>query len=211
MKAADRVACASLLAAALAGPWLLPVVTRWLDPALAVAIAWERSGTGWVRVPDEPAGPTGVDPWGRPFVWKSFCYASRCMVDEGWAARSQGPSLDDPTDDVEPSALTRFPAWRRAPVEHSGVVSLGLALWIGLAGTLLRRARRRPLPAEGALALGAALPAAPAGWWLAHTERLADLALPLVVPAPVAVGLTVVGLAVVIALAVRLTSRPEPA
>lgn len=211
MKAADRVACASLLAAALAGPWLLPVVTRWLDPALAVAIAWERSGTGWVRVPDEPAGPTGVDPWGRPFVWKSFCYASRCMVDEGWAARSQGPSLDDPTDDVEPSALTRFPAWRRAPVERPGAVSLALAFWTGLAMALLRRARRRALPAEAALALGAALPAAPVGWWLAHAERLDALALPPAVPAAVAVSLSALGAAAVIALAVRLASRPEAA
>ncbi|MCW8141986.1 MAG: hypothetical protein KIT58_24025, partial [Planctomycetota bacterium] len=144
MTAVDRVACASLLAAALAGPWLLPVVTRWLDPALAVSVAWERFWSGAVVAPVE-SRPTGEDPWGRPFVWKSYRVAIGCEVLDGWAARSQGPSPEDPTDDVEPRPLSRFPAWRRAPVEHSGVVSLGLALWIGLAGTLLRRARRRPL------------------------------------------------------------------
>ncbi|MBX3470971.1 MAG: hypothetical protein KF878_29235 [Planctomycetes bacterium] len=210
MKAADRVACAALLAAALAGPCFLPVVTRRLDPALAVSVAWERSGSGAVVAPVE-SRPTGEDPWGRPFVWKSYRVAIGCEVLDGWAARSQGPSPEDPTDDVEPTPLSGFPTWRRAPVEHPAVVSLGLALWVGLAGTLLRHARRRPLPAEGALALGAALPAAPAGWWLAHTERLADLALPPVVPPAVAVGLSALGLAVVVALAVRLTSRPEAA
>ncbi|MCW8141267.1 MAG: hypothetical protein KIT58_20385, partial [Planctomycetota bacterium] len=63
--------------------------------------------------------------------------------------------------------------------------------------------------AAAALALAAALPAAPVAWTVAHTERVATLSLPQVVPAALAVGLTLSGLAFVVALAVRLASRPD--
>ncbi|MBX3470972.1 MAG: hypothetical protein KF878_29240 [Planctomycetes bacterium] len=213
MKTVDRVACLTLVALAFTGPGLLVRATRWLEPRLAVSVAWAQAGGGPTELREDDPPPTALDPWGRPFFVQdmtiSVLYPDGCRTDVLRVVVSQGPSGEDPLDHIQPSSPHNAHPLRRAALEQPSPTALGLVLWLALAWAVLRRARRRPLPAEAALALAAALPAAPVAWAVAHTERVATLSLPQVVPAALAVGLTLSGLAFVVALAVRLASRPD--
>lgn len=216
MKAVDRVACLVFVALALTGPGLLLRAGRALSPRAAVRLAWEEGSGGapparfTEQVPDDD---DVTDPWGRPFRWRTSVMlalgADGCVPHPMHEAVSDGPDVDDPGDDVVAGVSGSDERWPRRVLQAPTAVALALVAWLALAWAVLRRARRRPLPAEAALALAAALPAAPVAWAVTHTERVATLSLPQVVPAALAVGLTLSGLAFVVALAVRLASRPD--
>ncbi|MCO5166566.1 MAG: hypothetical protein M9894_09395 [Planctomycetes bacterium] len=215
MKTVDRVACLALVALALTGPGLLLRAGRELEPRAAVRLAWEEGSGGAppVRFTEQVPDDVVTDPWGRPFRWRTSVMLALgtdgCVPRPMHEAVSDGPDVDDPGDDVVAGVYGAGEDWPRRVLQVPTAVALALVAWLALAWAVLRRARRRPLPAEFGVALAAAIPAAPVAWAVAHTERVAALDLPQVVPAALAVGLTLFGLAFVAALAVRLASRPD--
>ncbi len=222
MREVDRAALVLLVALALSGPSLVRLATRTLEPRLTTAVVWHQAGAGWPdREGPPPERPPGVvDPWGRPFHWESasatvFLSGTRFVRDHHFAV-SHGPALEDLLDDVVVDAHVPSvaPGWKLFVVERPAAAALALVAWLAPAWWILRRRRRRHDLAEAACVLGAAAPAAGVAWAVARTEVGHPLAqsLPQLVPGSCAITLTSFGLAFVLALAVRLLSRPpEPA
>lgn len=222
MKRVDRVALVLLVALALVGPSLVRLVGRELEPRLMTTVVWHQAGAGWPdREGPPPERPPGVvDPWGRPFHWESapatvFLSGTRFVRDHHFAV-SHGPALEDPSDDhpVDLHIPSVAPAWKLFVVERPAAAALALVLWLAPAWWILRRRRRRHGLVEAACVVGATAPALGLAWGVAQTEVGHQLArsLPQLVPGTWAVHLSIFGLAFVLALAVRLLSRPpEPA
>lgn len=219
----DRAALAGLLLVALAGPPLAERAALVLDPALCVALAWERGGGGApVREYEErqgvlrttpPPGPLPLDPWGHSFHWKqvpgSYITGTGVFfVSTRFQAESDGSGKA-----IQAKNMTLWPAWQRTLAAHPGLPALLAAAWLTVAWTLLRVRPRRTRVREVALACLAALPAVPLAWLVASTDAVTRLTadLPLVLPAWLAVALTIVAPWLLLALGVRLVARPEAA
>ncbi|MCO5166567.1 MAG: hypothetical protein M9894_09400 [Planctomycetes bacterium] len=241
----DRAALLGLLVIALAGPSLAERAALILDPALCVALAWERGGGGEPvrvvytptrRVPyndmqcdlPPPPGPLPLDPWGRPFAWADFEYGYYSgpvlnLRPAGWPlthrqghqAKSLGQAPSDPENSspIWVRRLDDWPRWQRTLAAHPALAALLAAAWLIVAWALLRLRPLRTRAREVALACVAALPAVPVAWLVATSDAATRLTanLPLLLPAGLAVALTIVAPCLLLALGVRLASRPEGA
>ncbi|MCW8141987.1 MAG: hypothetical protein KIT58_24030 [Planctomycetota bacterium] len=234
----DRAALAGLLLVALAGPPLAERAPLVLDPALCVALAWERGGGGApVRVvrtkarpdsltldhPPPPPGPPPLDPWNRPFIWGEVDYRyvnnpgrykrpeDHAMDVRGFEALSLGPIPGGRGLHVLPQ--DSWPAWQRALAGHPAFAALLAAAWLIVAWALLRVRPLRTRAREVALAALVALPAVPLAWLVASSDVATRLTadLPLVLPTWLAVALTLAAPCLLLALGVRLVARSEAA
>ncbi|MBX3470970.1 MAG: hypothetical protein KF878_29230 [Planctomycetes bacterium] len=236
----DRAASLGLLVIALAGPPLAERAALELDPALCVALAWERGGGGEpVRVAKTEAHPGPfavtpsdlptppdlllVDPWNRPFVWAKVDYRyvnnphrykrpeDHAIDVRGFEALSLGPIPGGRGLRVLPQE--NWPTWQRTLVRHPALAALLAAAWLSVAWALLRAPPLRTRAREVALAALVALPAVPVAWLVASSDvaRRLTAGLPLVLPAWLAVALTIVAPCLLLALGVRLVARPEAA
>ncbi len=166
-----------------------------------------------------PAEPPGVlDPWGRPFRWEESSMTvlnqdGACLVYEHHFPVSQGPTPDEPSDDIDVNYDVPKVAdeWKIGLIERPGLPALALVGWLTSAWwTLRRRSRAGPL-LEIFCVLGASAPALIVAWAAPRTEvglRYAET-LPQVVPGTWAISLSIYGLALVAALGVRVASRGE--
>jgi hypothetical protein len=219
-RAFDRGALVVLVALALAGAPLVDAAVLELDPALAVALAWERGGGGATSRFDA-GGPRVMDPWGRPFRWDAFDAtvhrgtSPALEIRTSFQATSDGPDPTTHDDDLWAGDPARWPAWERSAARWPGATTL-VAVVYGLCAWIVARARRRRTTLDDvALGLAAALPLAPLAWAVARTDaaRIASSKLPLAVPGPVAVCASLWGLAAIVLVALRLAgrrSRPVP-
>lgn len=224
LKPADRAAFAAFAALAVLGPSLVRLAGRTLEPSESVAVAWAEAGIGPShRDTSPPAEPPGaLDPWGRPFRWtdRSMSFmptdGGPCAFLEGCQAVSDGPDPDDASDDIEVDFYDGASSMSLSAdllTESPGLGAWGLVVWLAAAWRVLRREPRRGRLVELALVTASAAPSVAIAWTVASSERGPALVAswPRAVPGPLAITLTICGLALVAALAVRLLSRPPEA